>query len=68
MAVRSSICFLDAKTSVRVDALARAEVEATSAPRTEIPAETPKPPQRIASAAPKFEEQPTDSEGKPRYS
>ncbi len=30
------------------------------------PAEAPRPPQRIAPAAPKFEEQPLDAEGKPR--
>src|SRR5262249_51660703 len=44
-----------------------AEVENTSPPRTETPIEAPRPPQRIASTAPKFDE-PTDSEGKPRYS
>src|SRR6476661_2560865 len=42
------------------------EVENTSAPRAETPIEAPRPPQRIASTAPKFDE-PTDSEGKPRY-
>ena len=31
------------------------------------PIEAPRPPQRIATPAPKFETQPTDSEGKPRY-
>ena len=43
------------------------EVESTSssAPRAEAPIEAPRPPQRIASTAPKFDE-PTDSEGKPR--
>ncbi len=42
------------------------EVEQThSAPRAETPVEAPRPPQRIASTAPKFDE-PTDSEGKPR--
>jgi sec-independent protein translocase protein TatA len=42
------------------------EVEQTSsAPRAEAPIEAPRPPQRIASTAPKFDE-PTDSEGKPR--
>src|SRR5207249_8632148 len=42
------------------------EVENTaSAPRAETPIEAPRPPQRIVSTAPKFDE-PTDSEGKPR--
>jgi len=31
------------------------------------PIEAPRPPQRIGTPAPKFENQPTDSEGKPRY-
>jgi len=31
------------------------------------PIESPRPPQRIGTPAPKFETQPTDSEGKPRY-
>jgi sec-independent protein translocase protein TatA len=45
------------------------EVDASSgsAPRAEAPAEAPRPPQRIASPAPKFETQPTEGE-KPRYS
>ena len=45
------------------------EVDASSAPaaRTEAPAEAPRPPQRIAAPAPKFETQPTEAE-KPRYS
>ena len=45
------------------------EVEGTAA-RTEAaaPIEAPRPPQRISTPAPKFESQPTDSEGKPRYS
>jgi sec-independent protein translocase protein TatA len=43
------------------------EVEGTAA-RVEQPAELPRPPQRMATAAPKFETEPTDSEGKPRYS
>ena len=34
---------------------------------TAAPIETPRAPQRIATPAPKFETQPTDSEGKPRY-
>src|SRR5439155_25345858 len=37
-----------------------------TAARTEAPAEAPRPPQRIASPAPKFETQPTEGE-KPRY-
>src|SRR4051794_25987734 len=40
---------------------------AAAPPRAETPLEAPRPPQRIASTAPKFDE-PTDSEGKPRYS
>lgn len=32
----------------------------------DIAAEPPKPPQRLGTTAPKFEEGPTDSEGKPR--
>jgi sec-independent protein translocase protein TatA len=43
------------------------EVEGSVA-RSEPPAEAPRPPQRITTPAPKFEDQPTDSEGKPRYS
>ena len=45
------------------------EVDSSSAaaPRAESPAEAPRPPQRIASPAPKFETQPTEGE-KPRYS
>ena len=45
------------------------DVEGTAA-RTEAaaPIEAPRPPQRIGTPAPKFESQPTDSEGKPRYS
>jgi sec-independent protein translocase protein TatA len=39
----------------------------TAAVRSEAPAEAPRPPQRIASPAPKFETQPTEGE-KPRYS
>jgi len=31
------------------------------------PPEPPRPPQRVGAAAPKFEEQPVDSEGKARY-
>jgi sec-independent protein translocase protein TatA len=31
------------------------------------PPEPPRPPQRVGAAAPKFEEQPADSEGKARY-
>jgi sec-independent protein translocase protein TatA len=43
------------------------EVEGGStAARVEHPAELPRPPQRIVSTAPKFETEPTDSEGKPR--
>src|SRR5205085_6517827 len=44
------------------------DVEGT-APRAEAatPIEAPRPPQRISTPAPKFEAQPTDSEGKPRY-
>ena len=44
------------------------EVHASSgaAPRAEAPAEAPRPPQRIASPAPKFETQPEGE--KPRYS
>src|SRR4051812_10699483 len=37
-------------------------------PAAATPIEAPRPPQRIATPAPKFESQPTDSEGKPRYS
>jgi sec-independent protein translocase protein TatA len=47
------------------------EVEGSNpaAPRQEAAvAEPPRPPQRIGTPAPKFEDQPTDSEGKPRYS
>src|SRR5436309_1902300 len=47
----------------------------TTAARPEAPAVegdpragAPRPPQRIGTPAPKFEAQPTDSEGKPRYS
>ncbi len=43
------------------------EVEGTS-PKQEQAVEAPRPPQRIASTTPKFEEQPTDSQGQPRYS
>jgi sec-independent protein translocase protein TatA len=45
------------------------EVEGSTAAasKVEAPVEVPRPPQRIATAAPKFDE-PTDSEGKPRYS
>jgi sec-independent protein translocase protein TatA len=32
-----------------------------------VPIEAPRPPQRVGTPAPKFETQPTDSEGKPRY-
>jgi sec-independent protein translocase protein TatA len=41
------------------------EVENQSTPRAETPIDAPKPPQRIASTAPKFDD-PVDSEGKPR--
>jgi sec-independent protein translocase protein TatA len=45
------------------------DVEGTAVARTEAPAvEAPRPPQRITAPAPKFETEPTDSEGKPRYS
>src|SRR5688572_17416248 len=45
------------------------EVEAGgSSARPDQTAEAPRPPQRITTAAPKFEDQATDSEGKPRYS
>jgi sec-independent protein translocase protein TatA len=45
------------------------EVDASSgsAQRAEAPAEAPRPPQRIAAPAPKFETQPTEGE-KPHYS
>src|SRR4051812_954655 len=44
------------------------EVEGSAtAAKVETPIEAPRPPQRIASTAPKFDEA-TDSEGKPRYS
>lgn len=44
------------------------EVEGTTnATRVESPIEAPRPPQRITSTAPKFDD-PTDSQGKPRYS
>jgi sec-independent protein translocase protein TatA len=36
--------------------------------RQEISPEPVRPPQRVTAAAPKFQDQPTDSEGKPRYS
>jgi sec-independent protein translocase protein TatA len=46
------------------------EVDGSSAARSEpaTPMEAPRPPQRIGTPAPKFENQPTDSEGRPRYS
>jgi sec-independent protein translocase protein TatA len=31
------------------------------------PPEPPRPPQRVGATAPKFEDRPADSEGKPRY-
>jgi sec-independent protein translocase protein TatA len=43
------------------------DVQAGGANAGYVPPEPPKPPQRVAAAAPKFEEQPADSEGKPRY-
>jgi sec-independent protein translocase protein TatA len=43
------------------------EVEGTSVTRADTPAEAPRPPQRVVTTAPKFEDEPTDSEGKPRY-
>src|SRR4051812_21643974 len=45
------------------------DVDGSSVARSEpaAPIEAPRPPQRI-NTAPKFESQPTDSEGKPRYS
>ena len=43
------------------------DVEGAAAAKVETPIEAPRPPQRVASTAPKFDE-PTDSEGKPRYS
>ena len=36
--------------------------------RQEVAPEPVRPPQRVTSSAPKFQDQPTDSEGKPRYS
>jgi sec-independent protein translocase protein TatA len=43
------------------------EVEGGSAARVDTPAELPRPPQRIANTAPKFETEPTDSQGNPRH-
>jgi sec-independent protein translocase protein TatA len=39
-----------------------------SVARSETQAEAPRPPQKIATPAPKFDTEPTDSQGKPRYS
>jgi len=39
-----------------------------SVARSEAQAETPRPPQKITTPAPKFDTEPTDSQGKPRYS
>jgi sec-independent protein translocase protein TatA len=45
------------------------DVEGTQARAAEpMAAEAPRPPQRVVTTAPKFQDQPTDSEGKPRYS
>jgi sec-independent protein translocase protein TatA len=44
------------------------DFENNTAHRSEPPViEQPRPPQRVSATAPKFQDQPTDSEGKPRY-
>jgi sec-independent protein translocase protein TatA len=44
------------------------DVEGNPVRQESAAAEAPRPPQRVAATAPKFSAEPTDSEGKPRYS